>query len=500
MLLPLLLAGAAYSRDINQAVVFTISEFSDSDYSIDLARRAGSDLLIRGWFKWGQARRTQELPALTGKVHEFGALFGGGITCSALYDTENGITREQLLDMATRGTDGQLVDAWDRPGIRHGSLSSPAYLEYLLRWCREQINAGVDYLFMDENTAALSRKEGYDDHSLADFRHYLLEECPLARGCGIDGAIASFDYRTYLRKQGLLDSPNKGAMAPLWQQFRKWRDDRAWKALTDRIRAYAKERQREVLISANGLAKYVDLQVLGIWRKWATKDGHIDLSENQLPYWHSLVEDGRALAGKRVPVVLFHDWGMGTPPFPWLAVPPADREVWMRTRGAEIYAAGAFFAFPVHGPFGCDAGKDGTLPVIARQTAFYHAHRDVYLDADYLGSEPLRSETPNLSLAAWSRHTPRAVLLHVVNRNVVNGELNRQRAVTVSLPLDGAPTQVSVLSPDFQGERPAKCKVSGGRVEVVLGDLDAYAVAILRYDNEVDFSRLRDPARTTNGR
>ena len=448
----------APQRDINQAVVFTINNRTTSDYGIELARKAGTDVLIRGWFKWGEDQPLQRARSLVDKAHAFGALFGGGITCSALYDTENGITREQLLDMATRGADGQLVDAWGRPGIRHGSLSSPAYLDYLFRWSREQIDAGADYLFMDEHTAALSKKEGYDDYSLADFRRYLREVSP-------DGTMAS---------------------------FREWRDDRAWKALTDRIRAYAKERGRTVLISANGLAKYVDLQVLGIWKKWTTKDGHIELSENQLPYWHSLVERGRALAGKRVPVVLFHDWGMGTPPFPWLAVPPSEREVWMRTRGAEIYAAGAFFAFPVIGPFGCDSGKDGTISVIAQQAAFYKAHRDLYLNAEYVGSDSVSSGSPNLSLAAWWQSGTRAVVVHVINRNVVNGELRPQKGVTVAVPLDRAPAQVSVLSPDFEGERPAKCRLSGGRLELAIGDVNAYVVAILRYDGEVNLSRLRD--------
>jgi hypothetical protein len=138
--------------DINDAVVFTMNELTDSQYGLDLARQAGSEVLIRGWFKWHQAPRLESLRWIPEKAHAFGALFGGGITCSALYDGENGLTREQLLDMATRGADGKLVDAWNHPDIRHGSLSSPAYLDYLFRWCREQIDAGVDYLFMDELT------------------------------------------------------------------------------------------------------------------------------------------------------------------------------------------------------------------------------------------------------------------------------------------------------------------------------------------------------------
>ena len=129
--------------------------------------------------------------------------------------------------------------------------------------------------------------------------------------------------------------------------------------------------------------------------------GTSTLSESQLPTWRSTVKQGHGTVGRRVPVVLFHDWGFGDPPFPFLAVPPSEREIWMRVRGAEIYAAGAFFAFPVLGPFGCDAQRDGTLHVIQQQTAFYQRHRDLYLRGRYAGSDALASDVPNLTLAAW---------------------------------------------------------------------------------------------------
>lgn len=205
-------------RNINDAVVFTINESTASDYEVNLAKKVDSDVLIRGWFKWYQAPPVAQWKDIPVKVHQLGALFGGGITCSALYDDENGITREQLLDMATRGPAGQLIDAWNTPGIRHGSLSSPAYLDYLFRWCREQIDAGVDYLFMDEHTAALGELEGYDDYSLHDFLEYLLKVSKFTEAWKLDdtrwvsdlkvdlanreicpdGTITSFNYRAYM--------------------------------------------------------------------------------------------------------------------------------------------------------------------------------------------------------------------------------------------------------------------------------------------------------------
>jgi hypothetical protein len=309
--------------------------------------------------------------------------------------------------------------------------------------------------------------------------------------------MRTFSYRGYLRGRGLLGQADGGnnPLAAAWGQFRAWRDDRAWKALTERIRAYAAGRGRRVFLNANGLARYVDLQVLGVWDRWLVKDGQVDLSQSQLPNWRALVVKGQALAGKRVPVVLFHDWGMGDPPFPWLAVSPSQREVWMRIRGAEIYAAGGFFAFPVLGPFGCDAGRDGTLGVIACQTRFYQAHRRLYSEGRFLGSESARTTAPNLSLAEWTTGQPREVALHVINREVRDGRIHSRSNITVELPVARLPESASAVSPDWPGERPVSCALAGGGLKVTLKELEAYAVVRLRYGGSVEVSSLKDPPR-----
>jgi len=248
-----------------------------------------------------------------------------------------------------------------------------------------------------------------------------------------------------------------------------------------------------LLISGNGLVKYVDLQVLGVWGNWRVRDGHVDLSESLVPQWRSLVERGVAVAGKPVPVVLFHDWGFGEPPFPWLAVPPPDRELWMRTRGAEIYAAGGFFAFPVLGPFHCNAAEDGTLGCVASQTAFYQAHRDLYLQGCYLGYERLTSDTDRLSLAVWWHPERQALLVHVINRAAEGAALVPRRDVTIRLPLTVAPTAATVVSPDSSGETPARCRLAGQTLELTLPVVQAYDVAILQYGAKPDLTALADP-------
>ena len=326
---------------------------------------------------------------------------------------------------ATHGPAGQLIDAWGEPNCRHGTLSNPAYLEYLLSSCKRQLDAGADVLFMDEINAALQADEGFDDYSVADFRKFLLGrygkqgwnpadirwqsvfKIDLADpGIAPDKTMQTFQYRAYLKSLGLSSTPHAAAnpLAADWNVFRDDRDDRAWKWLTDAIRAYATTKGRHILINGNGLARYVDLQVLGVRENWRTKNGRIDLFESQLDQWGSTVAAGWGMAGRKVPVVLFHDWGFGG--FPWMEVSPEDRRLWIRVRGAEIYAAGGFFAFPVHGPSGNDARQDGTLPEIARQSRFYHEHQDLYLDAELLGFESLETSETGLSLALWRRTSP----------------------------------------------------------------------------------------------
>lgn len=489
-------------KDIREAAVYTVHETMDSETGIRAGAKVGSDLWIRAWFKWNQARNYRAMAHLVPKAHALGALFGGGITCSALYHGENGLTEKQVLDMATRGPDGQLVDAWGERNTRHGSLSNPAYLNYLLSWCRQQMDAGVDYLFMDEINAALQQEEGFDDYSCRDFRAHLVRGyCegkgwspndshwlqtfkvdPTNRAVCPDGTIRSFEYRTWLKQQNLTAKPfaAQNPLAGEWQRFRRERDDQAWKWLTDAIRAHARALGRPVLISGNGLARYVDLQVLGVWGHWRVKDSAVDLSESQLDDWATTVSAGRALAGGPVPVVFFHDWGFNG--FPWMEVPPPERELWMRVRGAEIYAAGAFFAFPVHGPMGNDALLDGTIREVARQSAFYQRHKDLYLKARLMGFEPLVTKEPQLSVALWRRENPPALLLHVINRQASEAKPIRRTNIAVTIPAATQPKRVSLVSPDWSGEQPGSARREGSGVTVTLPQLEAYAVAVLDYD------------------
>src|SRR6185503_16795036 len=93
-------------------------------------------------------------------AHEHGALLGGGVTCSAIYRGETGISDAEFMDLATRDPSGNLYPI--SKSYCHGATANSAYLRYVLKWATQQVDAGVDTLFMDEVSGVYSAHEGYD--------------------------------------------------------------------------------------------------------------------------------------------------------------------------------------------------------------------------------------------------------------------------------------------------------------------------------------------------
>jgi hypothetical protein len=85
-------------------------------------------------------------------------------------------------------------------------------------------------------------------------------------------------------------------------------------------------------------------------------------------------------------------------------------------------------------------------------------------------------------LALWRRISPPSLFLHVINRQAEEGKPKRRGPVTFTLPIDRVPTTVSVVSPDWQGAKPAEARARGGKLTITLPELEAYAVAILPYN------------------
>lgn len=391
------------SPNLNDLVVWTVNEYIQSPEGVDFAARVPSQLLIRGWFRWANSRDFLKDAPLAARAHANGQLFGGGVTLAAIYRGENGLDEATFMDFATRDPNGRLYPAFGKANYFHGSLSNSRWVDYCLGFVYRQIDAGVDELFMDEVNAAHGQQEGYDDYACREFRTALLArhkdwsptDARWEKEYGValsdkavcpDGTMASFDYRAYLQQRGFTRDPwaSRNPLAGHWAQFKAERDDRVWREVCEKIRAYARSKNRRVWIAANGLNRYVDHQIQNIMDGglFLDKDRRVDACRSILEWGQGLVMRSRTLLGKDVPIVVFHDWGFG---MPWQEISAADRNLWLRVYAPELYAAGVFFAFPVHGPFGCDAQKDGTLPAIIREATFFRKHADCFVVGQTVG-------------------------------------------------------------------------------------------------------------------
>lgn len=409
-----------------------------------------SQVWERAWFKWGNAVDWKSMRGEVMRAHAVGALFGGGTTCSALCPHENGITEAQFLDMVTRDPHGGLYLVTN--SYYHGSVACPAYRRYVLKWAKLQIDAGVDTLFMDEVNGAYCDLEGYDSYGLAAFRRYLIhrfvkhkhwciqdprwksrfaidlddpKECP-------DHTIRTFDYAAYLRKNHWADQPQQQlnplasiwGMTGLWEYqainddtYCAWRANSVWHYWVTHIRAYAAKQRRRVWIAANGLNRWVDYQIgadLHLTKFPRSPNGQLDCTSSYLAIWRSYYEKSKELLnGKEVPIMIFHDWGIG---MPWMdKLTDAERVAWLQAYAPEVFAAGLFFAYPILGPWDCNAATNGTLKIIQKQARFVKMVSSLLRDVVW--EDPrMASYTGKAEITIQSQTSTRRVVIHLVNR------------------------------------------------------------------------------------
>ncbi len=468
---------------------------------------------MRAWFKWGQARDYQAEKYVIPIAKARGANFGGGTTVSALYRQENGLTPAQWRKLATRDPFGHIIPAWNDKTVAHGALSSEEYLDYVLRFCYAQIDAGVDNLFMDEVEAAYSGFEGYDDAAMAKFAAWLVrkycggsqaspgigwklndarwksefdihladrEMCP-------DGTIKSLNYRVYLLKHDFAADPyaedNPLRMEYGWpgtgeDTFWGWRNDWAWKYLCDHIRSYAKSKGREVLITANGLHKYVDYQVQGFWIEWAGDRKHVTTSASYLRKYRRNVQTGWDLAGKRVPVVFFHDWGFEG--FPFGELTAADRIRWVKVYAPEVYAAGGIFVFPVN----IAAPED--LAVMKRYIGWYDSHRALFDGGEMVQTKQILTSDTHVTTALWELGAQKKRVIHLINHTyggaALPGDVVPIEQLAVTIPSGGKPIGAMWVTPEAEADRPIDFAYADGAVTIKTPRIDGYGAIVLAYD------------------
>jgi len=501
---------------LNEATVWIVCEPVYSQDDLKLALSVQPDVILRAWFKWGwtpalegYAQRARE----AARAHERGVIFGGGVTCAAVERGEMGLSEEKFLRIVAR-TPANKPAAYHGQGTRriyHGAIESPEYLDYVLSWAYRQIDAGATALLLDEVDGGAQSFTGYTDKGLRDFREYLIEKYLRRAGwkpddprwtqrfkialddkreCA-DGTIRTFDYRAYLRRMKALEHPTVAKINPLAPEWGPPNDTSdttycgrrnrwAWDYLLEHIRAYAAGKKRRVYIACNGLNRGVDFQVIGVGANWPVTRGRLTTKPSYLTRWRSAIDWSRNTLGRDVPVVVYHDWGFE---IPWEKVPKEDRLLWLRVYAPEIFAAGAFFAWPVSGCGGRSrADKNGTLEEIWYLARWYKRHAEFYHNHAWIGANLVRT-APDVVTTLFDQTAGGARrLVHVINHKTADHRLVARRQLRLDIPSGIAPKRAYAVSPDDDRRIALKVTHRGQTATVVLDRLVAYTVVVLEYD------------------
>jgi hypothetical protein len=512
-------ANAALPRP-DEATVWIVCEPTQNREQLELALSVQPEAILRGWFKWWQADDWEEYRELSAEAEKRGILFGGGVTCSALKQGENGLNDAQFLRMVSRTPTNQPAVFQNNPssGCHHGAIESREYQDYVLTWAYRQIDAGVTMLFMDEVDGASTEQTGFGDEAMKQFRSYLVAKYVNGKGwksndvhwfeafkirlddkleCA-DGTINSFDYRSYLKRMGALEQPflsGKNPLAAEWgapsdatdETYCGSRNRRAWEYMVQSIRAYAAKKGRPLWITANGLNGLVDYQTVGVWENWPVKDGRLSVEPCFVTRWRGAIDFSRRTLGREAPVVVFHDWGFG---IPWEKIPREDRILWLRVYAPEVFASGAFFAWPMSGCGGSTrADRNGTYEEIWHLARWYKAHSELYHNAEWMGLDLAKTE-PLVVTTMVQQPAVQRRLVHVINKKCRDGQLVPREKFVVRVPSGSTPRAVWVVSPDFGDRKAAKFTWGDGMVAVEMERLDAYNVVILEYDKLPDDDAL----------
>ena len=516
--LPLGRAAAPSARErLDRTAVFVWVEM-DGREGLERCRRLHAGYVYRGWFNWaGQYPYLQRWvgPA----VQDMGAVFSGGVTVPAYYPHQrvpehfrdwSGREEEEWVTRSTRGEPTRIADAY-----YHGSLYHPGYREFVLANAQEQVDLGVDAIAFDEICGVVTPPgEGYDQACLDQFREYLLRKyahLPTAAWQARFGIAdpGTFDYRRYLADHGWLDDPETAAnpLASEFGRYSPWLDGRAnqypyheegsfrrqawlefWQWLTSATRTHAREGGREVLVSANGLAPFTDLQEFALlFAKPGDLVGHLDGSPSVLDRWHSFVVDSWERYGLDVPVMGHHDYHDPAANPDMLDLPPPEQVVYLRLYSAEAYAAGGFYCFNQGGGGDYYSPDPATYATMDQLAGFYQQYASLY--ARCFPKKPFRravvTDTPHVTTQGWAQPELRRVAVHLINHNwdPEAHDVVPQQAVAVTLwgDLPAGPLRAVVVSPDRSEPVPVPVEACEGGARVTVLELRYYGVVVVEH-------------------
>lgn len=508
---------------LDRAAVFAWIDMEGRE-GLQKCRRLHAGYVYRGWFNWaGQYPYLQRwvVPA----AREMGAVFCGGVTVPAYYPhqrvpehfrdwpgrrDESATCPAEWVTCSPGGVPNKIANAY-----YHGSIYHPRYRDFILANAQEQIDLGVEAIAFDEICGALGPiAGGYDPACLDRFKQYLRRKyadlTPAEWKARFDIADpATFDYRQYLADHGWLDDPETAANPLVWEygHYNPWLEGRCnqhpyheegsfrrqawlefWQWLVNATRRYAREAGREVLVSANGLAPFTDMQEFALlFARPGTLKEHLDGSISVLDRWHSFVVDSQERYGLEVPVMGHHDWHDPATNPDIYDLPGPEQKVYLRLYSAEAYAAGGFYCFNQGGGGSGYSPDPATYATMDQLAGFYQQYASFY--ARCFPKAPFRgtvtTNTPHLAVKAWSQPGLRRILVHLINHvwDPVQHDIVPQRDVVVTVRgvLPGPGPRAWVVSPDFPEARPVEVKASPDTytVEVTVPGLRYYDVVVM---------------------
>lgn len=494
------------------------------------------DVNMRAWQKWHIYGLTADEfnVSYIGNCQNDGILFIAGGTMAVLFPDEFS-DHDVFLDMITRDAQGNTVQFSSSVEKFHGSLANPAYRAYLIDLMKIQIDLGVDGLFLDELNVgynggepwSYNGNEGYDDYFISDFNRYLINKYPdyseqdwhdafnMTKSNIIHPDLpyydlsGNFNYRDYLEQHGWDVDPRNSAnpLAVEWGHPVGNRYDINDNSFTGKyigqyikdiiltLREYARDAySKELLITANGIMPWTDFNSLGLY-EWNPDDpgnyygadyvpvesGHLDGEVSLKDTYLYMLEKSRETSGN-VPLVMFIDWPCDMING-YYDLPQSEKEDFWRIYAAEAYACGLKFAFHLRTtmPGEPTATESGILDFLCEYADFYKLNAGYYLEAENTGLTVSVGGADNVMTNITRQENEDRYLLHMVNHNYRNGQIEQQTNLTLALELDemSAPAAVSLVSPDGGPAPVSAFSVTGNTLTVTVDRLTYYNLLVM---------------------
>ena len=500
------------------------------------------DLNFRAIMKWdlmGDEAGDYNFTAVQ-RYHDNNITFIGGGTATIIFEHDFP-SHEIFMDMATRDASNQLVRHDEvltgTEGLYRGSIANPQYRKYVTDWAKLQIDGGVDGLCFDEVIAGFSGgsinnyngNEGFDDYCIADFNKYLMEKYPaytaqdwknkysmtdaniIRKNISPDDLVNNFNYRKYLQDHGWNGTTTEtgplNPANPLAEEWgsatnnRMYKTDtflgiytaRYWQEIVYALRAYAKEKyHKNIYITSNGILPFVDFNCLGMY-PWnpdeqtpdyrgadyvPVADGHLNGTKSLMSVYKMLYNRNHETAGN-VPLVVFIDW-----PTEMLDnynnLPLEEKKDYWQIFGAEAYACGLYPAFHLKDTLGTlTASGAGTLDFFKIYKRFYKTDKEIFSHQDYFYSDTQVSvNRSGIARNLMINKDGNRYALHLINHNYNNGIILQQN-FTVTLSLNHTPRSVSMISPDFDGEKVLTYTNANNQLSINVDEITYYDVILI---------------------